>query len=303
MEVTRKPGVRYREARFLPDGKALLALSDESGEVEFWTFPANGVGKPRAAHPDGKVLRWEGVPSPDGKCIAHHDKNQQLWLLDVEAASSSRSPTSTTTASFDGPRLVARQPLARLRRRPARNSFSGSSSTTSTTGTITPVTTDRYDSYSPAWSRDGKWLYFLSDRNLRDSSSVALGTAPAGAVLRQADEGLRRRADARACARRSSPPTSCTRRARPTRTDGPRTTGRQGRSKDDDKPRTPAKPPQVEIDLDGIAARLYEVPVPPGNYSDLAATARRLFWLSARPGSRGQAALKTAGHRRREAGA
>jgi tricorn protease len=30
---------------------------------------------------------------------------------------------------------------------------------------ITPVTTDRYDSYSPAWSADGKWLYFLSDRN------------------------------------------------------------------------------------------------------------------------------------------
>ena len=30
---------------------------------------------------------------------------------------------------------------------------------------ITPVTTDRYDSYSPAWSPDGKWLYFLSDRN------------------------------------------------------------------------------------------------------------------------------------------
>ena len=29
------------------------------------------------------------------------------------------------------------------------------------------ATTDRYDSDSPAWSPDGKWLYFLSDRNLR----------------------------------------------------------------------------------------------------------------------------------------
>ncbi len=28
-----------------------------------------------------------------------------------------------------------------------------------------PVTSDRYDSGSPAWSPDGKWLYFLSDRN------------------------------------------------------------------------------------------------------------------------------------------
>ena len=27
------------------------------------------------------------------------------------------------------------------------------------------MTSDRYDSYSPAWSRDSKWIYFLSDRN------------------------------------------------------------------------------------------------------------------------------------------
>jgi len=30
---------------------------------------------------------------------------------------------------------------------------------------ITAVTSDRVSSYSPAWSPDGKWLYFLSDRN------------------------------------------------------------------------------------------------------------------------------------------
>ena len=27
------------------------------------------------------------------------------------------------------------------------------------------MTSDRYDSSSPAWTPDGKWLYFLSDRN------------------------------------------------------------------------------------------------------------------------------------------
>ena len=29
------------------------------------------------------------------------------------------------------------------------------------------MTSDRVESYSPAWSPDGKWLYFLSDRELR----------------------------------------------------------------------------------------------------------------------------------------
>src|SRR6185503_2214636 len=36
-----------------------------------------------------------------------------------------------------------------------------------TNGTLTAVTSDRVESYSPAWSPDGKWLYFLSDRELR----------------------------------------------------------------------------------------------------------------------------------------
>ena len=83
VEVTRTAGVRYRRATFLPDGKGLVALSDESGEVELWKLPANGVGPREQLTRDGKVLRWEAVPSPDGKWIAHHDKKRRLWLHEV----------------------------------------------------------------------------------------------------------------------------------------------------------------------------------------------------------------------------
>ncbi len=40
----------------------------------------------------------------------------------------------------------------------------------------------------------------------------------------------------------------------------------------------------MEIDLDGLAGRLYEVPVPPGNYESLTAGEDRLYWLSVLPG-------------------
>src|SRR5262249_53349113 len=33
-------------------------------------------------------------------------------------------------------------------------------------GEIKQITSDRYNSASPTWSSDGKWLYFLSDRML-----------------------------------------------------------------------------------------------------------------------------------------
>ena len=101
-------------ARFMPDGKSLLALSDESGEVEFWRAPANGLGAVDAAHrPTAKVLRWDGLPSPDGKSIAHYDKDQQLWVLrprDEEADQAGHPATAATSTTW----LVARQPVARL---------------------------------------------------------------------------------------------------------------------------------------------------------------------------------------------
>ena len=38
-----QPG-RFREARLMPDGKSVIVLSTESGEVELWLYPANGKG-------------------------------------------------------------------------------------------------------------------------------------------------------------------------------------------------------------------------------------------------------------------
>ncbi|MCP3859401.1 MAG: protease, partial [Phycisphaeraceae bacterium] len=43
VEAARSEGVRYRRAMFMPAGERLVVLSDETGEVEAWTVPANGV--------------------------------------------------------------------------------------------------------------------------------------------------------------------------------------------------------------------------------------------------------------------
>ena len=45
-------------------------------------------------------------------------------------------------------------------------------------------------------------------------------------------------------------------------------------------------PPVVNIDFTEIASRLKEVPVPPGNYSSLQATEKRLCWLDHRDEAR-----------------
>ena len=50
---------------------------------------------------------------------------------------------------------------------PADNLFRRITVYSTADNSLTDVTTDRYDSYSPYWSPDGHWLYFLSDRNLK----------------------------------------------------------------------------------------------------------------------------------------
>src|SRR5207248_2119856 len=85
---------RVRDAVPTADGKSLVALSTESGEVELWKLPANGVGAPEHLTTDGKVLRWNAVPSPDNKWIAHQDKDNQLWLLEVATKKNTKIATA-----------------------------------------------------------------------------------------------------------------------------------------------------------------------------------------------------------------
>jgi tricorn protease len=84
VKVAGNSDVRYRRARFMPDGKSIEAVSTQSGETEFWKYPANGEGSPEKWTSDGHVLRRDGIPSPDGNWLAHYDKDQQLWLYDIK---------------------------------------------------------------------------------------------------------------------------------------------------------------------------------------------------------------------------
>ena len=50
VKVAGNSSVRYREGIYTPDGKSIIALSTESGETEFWKYPANGVGAVSYTH-------------------------------------------------------------------------------------------------------------------------------------------------------------------------------------------------------------------------------------------------------------
>jgi tricorn protease len=259
VEVTRQPGVRYRQARFMPDGRTILALSDASGEVELWRLPANGVGPSEQLTSGGTKLRWEGVPSPDGKWIAHHDKNMHLWLCEIETkqettiASSTRGYFRDLRWSPDSKWLAYSVPAA--------NGFYQIALLHLETGESVPITSDRYDSYSATWSRDGAWLYFLSDRHLH-----TLVPSPWGP--RQPDPFI-------------ATPTQVYALALHKDARFPFTPADELMPEPlSDTAPQPETPPPLRIELEDIATRLYKVPIPPGNYHALSTDGARLFWVS-----------------------
>ncbi|MAF09552.1 protease [Candidatus Poribacteria bacterium] len=162
-QVTRPEGARHRNAMFMPEGEEVVFLSDETGELELWTAPSNGIGTPQQLSSDGDVFRYEVTPSPDGNWIAYRDKNSVAWLLDIEA----KARTEIVRSENDGVWDIRWAPDSRWLAYVliADNSYPQIHVYAVEDGTSTAVTSDRVDSYSPTWSPDGKWLYFLSDRH------------------------------------------------------------------------------------------------------------------------------------------
>ena len=293
IKVAGDPGVRYREARFLPDGKHVVALSTESGETEFWKYPANGVGAPEQWTHNAKVLRWDGEPSPDGKWLAHRDKDQQLWIYDIGTKQDKRIAQSKF-GDFDN---LSWSPDSRWLAftQTAANQFLQISVFNVDTGSAQFITSDRYNSVSPAWSADGNWLYFLSDRSLKTTVDSPWGARqpephfdrPVKIYELALVPGLRSpflppdelhpdpppKSDDKAepkTADSKAPPAKSTSTAPGTTTTGTSAVGSGSRA-----------PKEVRIDFGGLQSRLAEVPVAAGNYDRLQITDKRLCWQDA----------------------
>lgn len=278
VRVSRKEGVRARAARFLGDGKTLLVLSDETGEWEFHRASADGLGPEEQLTQGAEVIRFDGLPSPDGKRLAFADKDFQLWLFDLETKALSRAAVSGNGMFSDLAWSADSRWLAYVGS--ADNEASRVMLLDAETGRTTELTSDRVDSYGPAWSPDGKWLYFLSDRTF--FSAVRSPWGP-----RQPEPYFDKTTKIYAMSLRAkepfpfAPATELSGESKDRPDDKP--AGPSGGKADPagDKPSKDAKAPapKVLIDLAGLQDRVFEVPLPEGVYSRLAVGEKALFFV------------------------
>jgi tricorn protease len=288
VHVTRRSGVRYRQARFLPDGKSLVALSDESGEVEWWRLSATGLEPPQRITNDAKVLRFDGVVSPDGKWIAHYDQDQELWLTRVEGGQSTRIDFSPNW-SFDDPAWSPDSAWLAWAR-PGENGLLRIYLHDVARGETVALTSDRYDSWSAVWSPDGKWLYFLSDRDF-----TSLVGSPWGSRQPQPFFDRQTKIYAAALVPGLRSPFQPHDELAPPEDDKKKDTekgkdkakeedGDEGQAKGKDKNKDESKdaekkPPKVRVELEGLKERILELPVPRDNMAGLFVNDEYLFWM------------------------
>ena len=298
VKVAGDSAVRFREARFMPDGKTIVALSTASGEAEFWKFAANGESAPEQWTHDAKVLRWEGIPSPDGHWLAHRDKDQQLWIYDIKTKTDKRIAQSMNGDFDDLSWSGDSRWLAYTES--ADNQYQQIKILNVESGAIQAVTSDRYNSIKPIWSSDGKFLYFLSDRNLKTTIQAPWGPrAPQPhfdhtvKVYEQAlMPGLRspflpsdelhpesqEKKDEEKAADEKAKDAKAVAEGKKTADADKSQVEKKEEKKEEAKDKKPA---EVKIDFSDLASRLSEVPAPPGNYRSLQATEKRLCWLNA----------------------
>lgn len=258
---------RARSAAYSSDGSSIYVILDRDESGEIWQFSANGQGAPTQLTRDTESYIWGLYPSPHDNTLLYSDKDGRLYRFNPETRRRQLIETTNSGSDFAffgfnwsaGGRYVAYTYYDdRAMRRVGVYDTQ--------TGTKAAVTTGKYESFAPAFSVDGKWLYFVSDRNFSASPGSPWGDRNMGPAFQSRGLIYAVQLDPEA-AFPFDPPSELT-------LDGP------SENEDSDGKGDEEADGEPEIEFNGLSSRLYQVPVEAGNYAALAATEKHLFVVS-----------------------
>ena len=162
--ITQTSGVHERGADWSPDGKWIAYISDATGETELYIQAPDGTEKPIQLTKDNDTYIFGFEWSPDGKKIAYSDRKSNLFTVDI--ATKKRSLVIKSEYGYRGTaytwspdsKWIAYSKLEA-------NEMSVVYLYNIEQNKSYPVTDKWYSSRSPEFSRDGKYLFFVSSRD------------------------------------------------------------------------------------------------------------------------------------------
>ena len=162
--LSRTPGANERGAEWSPDGRSIAYISDRTGETEIWLQSTDDESREPVQLTNGTDTYIRGLMwTPDGKKILFTDRKNRLSEVDPATKARKilltepRGEFSSVECSADSRWLTYT--------RPQDNQMSVVYVYDMVSGKEYPVTEKWYNSDSPGFSEDGKYLIFNSDRD------------------------------------------------------------------------------------------------------------------------------------------
>ncbi|MGA2397400.1 MAG: S41 family peptidase [Steroidobacteraceae bacterium] len=285
--LTSTPGVDEDHPAWSPDGRTIAYTTDAGGRQEIAIRPAEG-GPEKILTSFAEGYFYAPIFSPDGKMLAFSDGAHRLWIVGTDGGAAKQvaqdkfAEIHDQAFSPDGRWLALSLTAMNRRRDLALYEIA--------TGKLTRIGDGSGIDTNPAWSSDGKYLYFISSRHENPVGSdvdfdfailkstgiyaIALARDSASPVAPKSDEGSGPSYDGP-----SAPPDE----AKHEQETKPGTHDEQ--KKKDDSATEPAGPIKsgpikpIRIDLDGLMARAVAVPVDAANITQLDLRGDRIFYL------------------------
>jgi tricorn protease len=166
---TQTAGVHERNVEWSPDGKHIAYISDKTGEFEIYVQKQDGSEPAKQLTKNSDTYIFSFKWSPDSKKILFHDREMRLRYVDVESG----KITLVEKEDYGIPGSYDWSPDSKwiAYEYTTGNLFSIVKLYNLDTKDKHDVTDNWYNSGSPAFSDDGKYLYFVSGRDFNPTYS------------------------------------------------------------------------------------------------------------------------------------
>ena len=249
-DITSSSGARERFAAWSPDGKWIAYVSDRTGEDELYIAAPDGSGQPTQITSGGTAFLFPPAWSPDSKKLLYADSGVRLFYVDI----SNKKPVQIDKGEYDDITDYDWSPDSQwvAYAKTAENTNSVLYLYSLSNSHITPVTDSYTTSWNPVFDPEGKYLYFLSNRDYNEVLGVY---------------------DAEFSNPKATRPYVVT-----LQSDLPSPFAPGEEEEAASKPAKKDDP--FHIDLGSIADRTVAVPVPPGDYRGLGAAKGMIFYVT-----------------------
>ena len=297
--LTHSSGAHDRAPAWSPDGKSIAFISDLSGEEELYTVPQDGSAAPKALTRGNAARLYRPVWSNDGKRVAYADKEGRIYVVTVATGAQVEVANERNFQVTDYAWSPCGQWLAfSLSQKNGNNALYLWGAQDAKTHKITE---GFFNEHNPAWDPEGKYLWFLSERDYQPQfSSIEWNFATnrmtgifALALRRDVVNPFAPQSDEVGDDEKKKDEEKD--KDKDKKAEDEKKPDEKGKDGDKDKDakagKDEAKPkPPTKIDIEGLGDRIARVPIDGDNYGGLSAVKGHLIYVKSDAGYYGRSA-------------